>query len=388
MAEVFCQDWREMAENLKKIDKSLSDLITIAQQFQLNGSIVDIQPYGSGNVNSTFLVNLDNQPPFILQRLNTAVFSQPELVMNNICILSDYVRKQSLHFELLNDRPWLMPQVLYTSDNRQHHWLAEDGSFWRAMSFIANSQSFDTIQDSQHGQEIGYGLGRFHHLINDLPVEKLADTLEGFHITPRYLQHYQQIIACTTFKQSPEINYCLQFISDRPNLPHILETAKAAGILKLRTIHGDPKINNIMLDCHTNQAVAMIDLDTVKPGLIHYDIGDCLRSGCNPLGEETDNWEQVIFEPELAQAILKGYLTVAQDFLTDNDYEYIYNSIRLLAFELGLRFFTDYLAGNIYFKVKHPEHNLTRALVQFQLTASIEQQATVIKTIINDLNSF
>jgi hypothetical protein len=129
----------------------------------------------------------------------------------------------------------------------------------------------------------------------------------------------------------------------------------------------------------------MIDLGTVKPGLIHYDIGDCLRSGCNPLGEETDNWEQVTFEPELAQAILQGYLTVAQDFLTDSDYKYIYDSIRLLAFELGLRFFTDYLAGNVYFKVKHPENNLARALVQFQLTASIEKQAAVIKTIINDL---
>ncbi|MGL5074215.1 MAG: phosphotransferase enzyme family protein [Waterburya sp.] len=407
-----------MEENLKKIEKNLPDLITIAQQFQLNGSIaniksyekrsivVDIQPYGSGNVNSTFLVNLDNQPPFILQRLNTKVFCQPELVMNNICVLADYVRQKSLQSEQDNDsRPWLMPQVLYTSDracesalgisypkglhsngcNRRHHYLAEDGSFWRAMTFIPNSQSFDTIQDSQHGQEIGYGLGRFHHLINDLPVEQLADTLEGFHITPRYLQHYQQIIACTTFKQSPEINYCLQFISDRPNLPHILETAKAAGTLKLRTIHGDPKINNIMLDRHTNQAVAMIDLDTVKPGLIHYDIGDCLRSGCNVLGEETDNWQQVTFEPELAQAILQGYLTVAQDFLTESDYEYIYDSIRLLAFELGLRFFTDYLAGNVYFKVKHPEHNLARALVQFQLTASIEKQAAVIKTIINNL---
>jgi Ser/Thr protein kinase RdoA (MazF antagonist) len=386
MAEVFCQDWREMTENLKKIDKSLPDLITIAQQFQLNDSIADIQPYGSGNVNSTFLVNLDNQPPFILQRLNTTVFCQPELVMNNICVLADYVRQKSLKSEQYNDsRPWLMPQVLYTSDNRRHHYLAEDGSFWRAMTFITNSQSFDTIQDSQHGQEIGYGLGRFHHLINELPVEQLADTLEGFHITPRYLQHYQQIIASTTFKQSPEINYCLQFISDRPNLPHILETAKASGKLQLRTIHGDPKINNIMLDCDTKQAVAMIDLDTVKPGLIHYDIGDCLRSGCNPLGEETDNWEQVTFEPELAQAILQGYLTVAQDFLTDSDYKYIYDSIRLLAFELGLRFFTDYLAGNVYFKVKHPENNLARALVQFQLTASIEKQAAVIKTIINDL---
>ncbi|MGB5712258.1 MAG: aminoglycoside phosphotransferase, partial [Waterburya sp.] len=132
-------------------------------------------------------------------------------------------------------------------------------------------------------------------------------------------------------------------------------------------------------------AVAMIDLDTVKPGLIHYDIGDCLRSGCNLLGEETEDWSQVSFEPELAEAILKGYLKVAQDFLTEDDYQYIYDSIRLLAFELGLRFFTDYLEGNVYFNVSHLEHNLARALVQFKLTESIEKQELIIKQIISNL---
>ena len=225
----------------------------------------------------------------------------------------------------------------------------------------------------------------FHHLLSNLPPKHLADTLEGFHITPRYLQHYQQVIETIKVKTSPEINYCLQFISDRPELPYVLENAKAIGKLKLRTIHGDPKINNIMIDCATNQAVAMIDLDTVKPGLIHYDIGDCLRSGCNLLGEETTDWCQVSFDPELAQAILTGYLAITQHFLTDDDYQYIYDAIRLLAFELGLRFFTDYLEGNVYFNVSHNEHNLARALVQFKLTESIENQELIIKQIINDL---
>jgi Ser/Thr protein kinase RdoA (MazF antagonist) len=184
---------------------------------------------------------------------------------------------------------------------------------------------------------------------------------------------------------SPEVDYCLQFIRDRPDLPYILESAKDQGKLHLRTIHGDPKINNIMIDCSTQEAVAMIDLDTVKPGLIHYDIGDCLRSGCNSLGEETSNWEQVKFEPELAQAILQGYLAVARNFLTQNDYKYIYDSIRLLAFELGLRFFTDHLEGNVYFNANHSEHNLARALVQFKLTQSIESQQETIEQIIADL---
>jgi hypothetical protein len=373
-----------MANNLGELNKIQHHLQAIATQFTSDAKVSHIQQYGSGNINSTFLVTLDVQSPFILQQINTTVFCQPELVMNNMCILSDYVSQRLEQTNLASDRRWLIPQVLSTVQ-QQNYWIAEDNSFWRAISFIDNSQSFDTIQDLQHGQEIGYGLGMFHHLINDLPVTQLADTLEGFHITPGYLRHYQQVISSIKIKPSPEVNYCLKFIRDRPELPYILESAKASGKLNLRTIHGDPKINNIMIDSATKQAVAMIDLDTVKPGLIHYDIGDCLRSGCNRLGEETNDWEQVTFDPELAQAILQGYLSVAQDFLTDNDYEYIYDSIRLLAFELGLRFFTDYLEGNIYFGANHSEHNLARALIQFKLTESIEAKEAEIKTIIKSL---
>lgn len=373
-----------MTDKHRALDNTFDKLNKIANRFTASGQITGIQQYGSGNINSTFLVTLNLQPPFILQCLNTAVFCQPELVMDNICVLSDYVNQRLKQFELPANRRWLIPQILLT-DKKQHHYIAEDGSFWRAMSFIDNSQSFDTIQNSNHAREIGYGLGMFHLLLNDLPTERLADTLEGFHLTPRYLQHYEKVIAQSKVKSCPEVNYCLRFIRDRPELPHILETAKALGKLRLRTIHGDPKINNIMIDCDTGQAVATIDLDTVKPGLIHYDIGDCLRSGCNPLGEETDAWEQVNFVPELAKAILQGYLPIARRFLTPEDYNYIYDSIRLLAFELGLRFFTDYLAGNVYFNVAHAEHNLARALVQFKLTESIEQQEASIEAIIASL---
>jgi len=140
-----------------------------------------------------------------------------------------------------------------------------------------------------------------------------------------------------------------------------------------------------MIDTATGQAISIVDLDTVKPGLVHYDIGDCLRSCCNPLGEETERWEEVRFEPALCRAILRGYLSLARDFLTANDYEYLYEAIRLIAFELALRFFTDYLEGNVYFKVRHREHNLARALVQFKLTESIESQEATIRAMIQEL---
>ncbi|MCL6754479.1 phosphotransferase [Nostoc sp. CCCryo 231-06] len=360
------------------------NLVAIADQFAQQGKVTDVKAFGSGNINDTFLVNLDSseEQHFVLQRINTQVFRQPQLIMQNMRIFTEHVRKRLQHISI--NRRWEVPRVLLTKD-AQDHWRDADGSFWRAISFIEGSQSFDTMRDRSHAKEIGYALGMFHNLISDLPPEKLADTLQGFHITPLYLQHYEEVVAKTRARQSSEVNYCLQFVSDRQIFAHILENAKAEGKLPLRLMHGDPKINNVMFDTATQQAVSVIDLDTVKPGLVHYDIGDCLRSGCNPAGEETENWESVYFDTDLCQGILQGYLSVANAFLTENDYAYIYDAIRLIAFELGLRFFADYLAGNVYFKVKHPEHNLARAIVQFKLTESIESQETQIRKIIKDM---
>lgn len=367
-------------------DVILNDLITIANQFKSQGIVIDVAEYGQGNINNTFLVTLDNSAEkyFILQRINTNVFSKPELVMENISIFSRHVRQRLVKDLTESNYSWKVPKVLATN-NSQNYYLDTESLFWRAMSFIDNAESFDLIQNLDHALEIGRGLGIFHNLISDLSVTKLADTLIGFHITPRYLQHYQRVLKIKKIEPSPEVNYCLEFIEKCTDWVNVLEEAKAEGKLHLRPIHGDPKINNIMIERNSGKAIAMVDLDTIKPGLVHYDIGDCLRSGCNPLGEETEAWEDVSFELELAQAILKGYLSVAKDFLTEYDYEYLYDAIRLLAFELGLRFFTDYLEGNVYFKAKYPEHNLNRALVQFKLTESIESQESKIIKIIKDL---
>lgn len=371
-----------MLEVLSARGKTSENLVAIADQFACQGRVVDVQAFGSGNINDTFLVTLESWERFILQRINTQVFRQPELVMQNMRTYSEHVH-QRLQHSSKDDRRWEVPRVLLTRDG-QDYWI-DNSLFWRAISFIDASESFDTIQDIEHGQEVGFALGRFHNLISDLAPARLADTLEGFHITPRYLQQYEQVLGHQQVSHSPEASYCLQFISDRKNWASVLEAAKTAGRLQLRPIHGDPKVNNVMIDRLTHKAVAVVDLDTVKPGLIHYDIGDCLRSGCNLQGEETEQWQSVQFEPDLCQAILQGYLTEAKGFMSAADYDYIYDGIRLIAFELGLRFFTDYLAGNVYFKVKHPEHNLARALVQFRLTESIEAQEAVIRRIIQDL---
>lgn len=365
----------------------MNNPIEIADQFKPQGKVIDVQEFGHGNINCTYLVTLDSseEKHFILQRINTQVFRQPELVMQNMSTFTTHVR-QSLQSNPKNiNHRWEVPQVLLTPDNRDYL-IDANGSFWRAISFIEAGETFDTVKDNKHAYEVGYALGMFHHLINDLPSENLADTLPGFHVTPSYLQYYNGVASQNPASgTSPEVEYCLQFVRDRKTWAHILENALEQGHLYLRPIHGDPKVNNVMIDTTTGEAIGIIDLDTVKPGLVHYDIGDCLRSGCNPLGEETEDWDGVNFDLSTCESILQGYLSVAKDFLTEKDYEYIYDAIRLIAFELGLRFFTDYLAGNVYFKVKHSEHNLSRALVQFKLTESIESQETDIRAIIGDM---
>ena len=364
----------------------MGKLAAVASQFKPQSKIIAVEEYGNGNVNDTFLVTLDSREEkhFILQRINTQVFRRPQLVMLNVRAFSDHVRNRLRHAPLGPGRRWEVVRVLLT-EHGQDHWIDSQGSFWRALSFIDGAQSFETIKGIEHAKEVGLALGMFHYLLSDLPPDRLVDTLEGFHITPRYLHHYDKVLAQNPPRKSPEVNYGLQFIAERRDWADVLEDAREQGKLNLRPIHGDPKVNNVLMDSTTGQAVSIVDLDTVKPGLVHYDIGDCLRSGCNPLGEETVKWHQVHFDPEICRAVLQGYLSLARGFLTENDYEYLYNAIRLIAFELGLRFFTDYLEGNVYFKANDQEHNLARALVQFKLTESIESQETSIRAILRDL---
>jgi Ser/Thr protein kinase RdoA (MazF antagonist) len=364
----------------------LNRLNPIAQQFARSRQITELRAFGNGNINDTFLVTIadEMEPHFVLQRINTHVFQQPALVMQNMRIFTEHVCEKLQRETNRAERRWAVPRVLLTLDN-QDHWVESDGSYWRAISFIDDSETIDIIQDLQHGREVGYALGRFHYLISDLDPERLADTLEGFHITPQYLANYQRLLSTATIAVNKEVDYCLQFVQDRQAWSGVLENAKNDLKLPLRPIHGDPKVNNVLICTTTQQAIGVIDLDTVKPGLIHYDIGDCLRSGCNPLGEETKEWEQVQFDTQMCRSILAGYFSQASGFLTKYDYEYLFDGMRLIAFELGLRFFTDYLDGNIYFKVKYPTHNLDRALVQFKLTESIEIQEPIIRSIIEEL---
>jgi Ser/Thr protein kinase RdoA (MazF antagonist) len=364
----------------------------VATQFASTGSIAAVQPYGSGNVNDTFLVSVkpaqehDEAPKFILQRINTHVFRQPKLIVANMRRFTDHVQKRLTQENTPSRRRWESPIVIATRTG-QDYWIDEKEGFWRAITLIEGAKTHPSILDATHAQEAGYALGRFQSLISDLDTNLLHDTLPGFHITPHYLTqydavlvHYQQTNHRSGGRTS-EIQHCLQFVETHRKLATILADAQGQGRLSLRAIHGDPKVDNILIDDDTHEAIGIVDLDTVKPGLVHYDVGDCLRSCCNPAGEETTDLSAVHFDTDLCQVILDGYFEEARRFFTPGDYAYLFDSIRLIAFELGLRFFTDFLAGDVYFRAKYPEHNLNRALVQFKVAEQVEAQEATIRKI-------
>lgn len=353
-----------------------SHLRDIASQFCPSNAIASLSPLGNGRINDTYLVRLTApDSSFVLQRINATVFPQPEAVMRNLALFAQHATEQLPQLALPSDRRWEIPVVLSAVNDEQPFVYDSTGDLWRAIGFIDNSISVDSIQTVAQAEEVGIALGIFHTLVSDLPCARLTDTLPGFHITPRYLQQYDERLAAGLSPQHREnCADCMQFVEEHREVMGVLEKAKAAGILTVRPIHGDPKVNNILFDRHSQRAISIIDLDTVKPGLIQYDIGDCMRSGCNLAGSNATDLESVRFDLQNFQAILQGYCSVARSFLSERDYDYLYAAIHLIPLELGLRYLTDYLNGNIYFKVSYPEQALERARVQFALTSSIEQQ--------------
>lgn len=347
----------------------MNELRLIAQQFAK--IIINISPLGNGLINDTFLVTTENTY-FVLQRINPKVFRKPEQIMDNLIKINWHIRqKTNTALELK------IPELLKTITNHAYY-LDDQGDCWRALDYIEDSVSLDVLASVRQAEQTGFALGYFHRLVNNLDPLFLHDTLPGFHITPAYLSHYQHIIAQAPEQIDSQSLYCVNFISKFQHLASALETAKEKGLLPLRVIHGDPKLNNFLFDQYGKKIIGLIDLDTVKPGLVHYDIGDCLRSCCHKL--DTNK-----FDLELCSAILKSYLSEVSPFFSEDDYQFLFAAIQLIPFELGLRFYTDYLEGNSYFKVTDPKENLRRAVNQFELCQNITEQEATINVLIDKI---
>ncbi len=346
-----------------------------ALDFFLPGRRVsELVPVAGGNVNDSLYVRLSSGRRYILQKLNPSVFAQPEQVIANLSMVTDYCDREKSKQQQCLIR---LPRLIRSPAGRTA-FIDPIGHYWRLLTWIEETCTMATINFEEQGRAIGRLLGCFHHLLRDLPVGKLYDPLPGFHHTPTYLHRYDQVVGSRSegvFSGARE-RRCAAFIDEYRDRAGILEQHRRS--LSASIIHGDPKVGNFLFDAGGEQAVSLIDLDTIMPGLLLHDLGDCLRSCCNPAGEEVDSPERIVFDRSLFAAVMAGYCEKALDLLGKTDRDLLIDAVFLISFELGIRFFTDYLAGNSYFKVERPEQNLQRALVQFYLAASIDNQRRVL----------
>ena len=348
-------------------------LESIISHFSIPGTFIRAERFGSGLINDTYLCEFGEAGEarkYILQRINTIVFKHPEQVMENVEVVTSHIVDR-LRREGVTDPYQVTPALIHTHEHASYHRDAS-GTCWRMFHFIESGVVFDRITDTGHAYEIGRGLGRFQFLVSDLDPGKLHDTLPGFHHTPKYLAEYDNALNADANRRAAELAAEAAFVSRRRTLAPLLTDLMSSGEIPLRIVHNDPKVNNFMIHKATREALCMLDLDTVKPGIVHADFGDCVRSAANPVGEDAEDLGDVTFDLPLFEAVAKGYLREAGAFLTNKEIELLPASVKVITFELGVRFLADYLRGDTYFKIKYPAHNLHRARVQFKLLESIE----------------
>lgn len=349
----------------------------ILPAFELEGTVIAVQPHGRGLINDTWLVTTDARcsPHIILQRINSIAFPRPDEVMDNLQLMLAHVdRRQAA--ERGSGKDLRFPR-LYSTNSGTLLLVDDNGDAWRAMSFIDNTTSVHQPRDADHAREAGRALGRFHALVSDLDTRTLHDTRPDFHNTPRHLERLDDYLDNAVPEQlaMDGVRECLDFVETRRDGAGVIEGALATGLIRKQTVHGDPKLDNFLFDSDSGLAVSLIDLDTIKPGLIHHDIADCLRSCCNRAGESPrDRTTEVSYDLEICRAVLDGWFEQAGDAGDGMRAEHLVAAIRLIPFELGVRFLGDHLNGNRYFRTEYPLQNLHRAATQFSLVADIERK--------------
>lgn len=354
---------------------------SIASQFDFGGRVTGTEPLGQGLINDTWLVHLgDTAAQYaVLQRINSRVFPNPQFIMQNLRAIGEHITARQREHHTLR-----LPG-LYRTRAGEDHAVDAHGAVWRALHYIDGTRTLRTLENTTQAERVGTALGSFHALLSDLAPEQLRTTLPGFHITPHYLARLDAALEKTTTHHNDAVQQALAFVEQRRSFAAVLENAKAGGALVLRTTHGDPKLDNFLFAATGDNVVSLIDLDTVQAGLIHYDIGDCVRSTCNRAAERGDDSTEARFDVATSAALLKGYTASARSFLTAADFDFLYPAIRLIPFELGLRFLTDHLEGDVYFKTQRPGQNLQRADLQFRLTEDIERNETALRVLIDAL---
>lgn len=349
------------------------DLKGVFSQFRVYGDFIDARPYGSGHINDTFAVNCrqaGDPVRYILQRLNHHVFKDPVKLMDNVHRICTELHKRLEASGDPDASRRALTTVLSRGDLPYHR--DSDGNIWRLYLFIEGAVGYDIIENEEQAFQAARAFGEFQKLLTELPGERLHETIPGFHDTPKRFRRFKEVLEADVMglraTAAPEIAF---FLSCEEEVSRLLDL-HAAGLIPERVTHNDTKLNNVLIDEKSHQAVCVIDLDTSMPGLAPYDFGDLVRTSTSPAAEDEKDLAKVVLMPEMFKALTRGYLSTAADFLTPAERDNLVFGGKLMTYEVGLRFLTDYLEGSIYFKTKYPDHNLVRCRTQMTLVKAIE----------------
>jgi hypothetical protein len=351
------------------------DVRALSREFALLGDFASAAPYGSGHINDTYCLTMSQggRPVrYLLQRINHAIFKDPDGLMRNIervCAHAQSRLRDAGAPEASRRALTLVP----TRAGKGWHTDAE-GNRWRCYIFVEGATGHDVVLDAAQAREAARAFGAFQSLLADLPGGRLVETIPDFHHTPRRLARLEAAVKADAHGRAKGVAREIDFVLSRAGDAALVVDALAKGELPERVTHNDTKLNNVLLDDTTQEGICVIDLDTVMPGSVLYDFGDLVRTSTSPAAEDETDLSKVGMRMPMYQALVEGYLATAAGFLTPAERELLPFGGKLMTLEVGLRFLTDWLEGDVYFKVKRPGHNLDRCRTQFRLVESIEAQ--------------
>ncbi|CAM1363252.1 phosphotransferase [Tenacibaculum xiamenense] len=326
----------------------------------------------SGHINNTYLIHTNGEDDYVLQKINHLVFKDIPGLINNKVTISNHIRNELSHLPTEQIKRKVL--TLVKVKNSEEFYYEEDGSYWNLMVYIKCSFTYEVVRNKEIAYEGGKLMGNFLNLTNDFDASTLTTTIPKFHDMSFRFSNYKYAIQSSKIERLRKASVHTDVIICRlKEEMHILQNLKELGEIPLRVTHNDPKISNILFD-ELNKGLCIIDTDTVMSGIVHYDFGDAIRTICNTAKEDETDLSKVEFNLEYYKAYTKGFLSQMGDSLTPTEKKYLPLAAKTMIFIMGLRFLTDYLMNDVYYKTKYPEHNLDRARNQFKLIESLEKQ--------------
>ena len=366
-----------------KSNFTTESIYNLVKNFAIEGDVESTKPFGNGHINDTFFIkNTDkNCPDYLLQRINHHIFKDVEGVVVNISRVSTHLDNK-LKGEFKTEKSAEQVLTLIPTIEGVLFFKDADGNFWRMYQFIKDSLSYDLVTSTKQAFEGGEAFGRFQLMLADMDPNLLTETLADFHNIKFRLANYHHALADDSHQRVKEIADEIALINEHEEFMCSIYKMGEEGLLPKRITHNDTKFNNILFDKNDN-VICIIDLDTVMPGYIAYDFGDAIRSLVNTAEEDEPNLDKIDVNMPLFKAYTDGYLKEATHFLSENEIKSLYYAIFLFPYMQGVRFLTDYLQGDTYYKIAYPTHNLVRTKSQFQLFKKLWAQKAILKEIIS-----